>query len=212
MNIPFLFMAQLAGRLHRRFSHAAVVGVGSLLGAAGILVLSQVTPATPFAVAGLGYVALGAGYGTLVPGIIDVAMRDVPRGVSGAASGILNAARQVGTSVGLAVLGAVGLNAAVSDWGNKVAGFPASVQTAAHGQAQAVAGAQISSVTQSLGPAYREPAVQSFLQGYKVAMLVAAGCTLAAAVIARFGLRERRARTEDVTVVPSVAPATDASP
>ncbi len=212
MNIPFLVMAQLAGRLHRRFSHAAVVGFGSLLGAAGILVLGQISPSTPFVVAALGYVALGAGYGTLVPGIIDVAMRDVPRGVSGAASGILNAARQVGTSVGLAVLGAVGLNATVSDWSNKVAGFPTSVQAAADGQAQAVAGAQISTVTQSIGASYREPAIQSFLQGYRLAMIVAAGCTLAAAVIAGLGLRERPARANDLAVAPSVAPATEGGP
>jgi EmrB/QacA subfamily drug resistance transporter len=208
MNIPFLCMAQLAGRLHRHFPHAVVVGAGSLLGAFGILALSQVSPTTPFALAGLGYVALGAGYGTLVPGIIDVAMRDVPRGVSGVASGILNAARQVGTSVGLAVLGAIGLNAATSDWTAKVAGFPASVQAAAHGQTQAVAGAQISSVTQSIGAAYRDPAVQSFLRGYRLAMIVAAACVLAAAVIAGLGLRERPAPVADQLGVPTVvAPA-----
>ena len=38
-----------------------------------------------------------------------------------------------------------------------------------------VAGAQIGTVTHALGSAYRAPAVQSFVHGYRLAMMVAAG-------------------------------------
>ena len=79
MNIPFLVMAQLSGRLHRRLSSTTVVTAGCFVGASGILGLSAITPSTPFALAGVAYALLGAGYGTLVPGITNVAMRDVPR-------------------------------------------------------------------------------------------------------------------------------------
>ncbi len=190
MNIPFLVMAQFAGRLHRRFPNVVVVASGCLVGAVGILGLSMVTPSTPFIVAWAGYVLLGAGYGTLVPSITNTAMRDVPLGVSGAASGILNAARQIGTSVGLAVLGAVGVNAAVSDWTSKVGKFPTSAHAGATRQAQNVAGAQISTVTKALGDAYREPAIQSFVHGYRLAVAVAGVCVLVAALIAVIGLRQ----------------------
>ncbi|MGH9093390.1 MAG: MFS transporter, partial [Acidimicrobiales bacterium] len=110
MNLPFLVVAQLSGRLHRRFRSATVVAAGCVAGGVGIVVLGLATATTPVVLAEAGYFVLGAGYGALVPGVANVAMRDVPAGVSGAASGILNTCRQVGTSVGLAVLGAVGVS------------------------------------------------------------------------------------------------------
>jgi hypothetical protein len=83
----------------------------------------------PFAVAFEGYVLVGVGWGTLVPGVGNVAMRDVPLGVAGGASGLVNAARQVGTSVGLAVLGTIGVHAATSVWANRSAGVPGGRRT-----------------------------------------------------------------------------------
>jgi hypothetical protein len=67
---------------------------------------------TPFAVSALGYALYGGGFGTFVPAVTHVAMRDVPSGVSGAASGVLNASRQIGSSVCLALFGTLGVNAA----------------------------------------------------------------------------------------------------
>lgn len=111
-NAPILLAAQLAGRLDRRYPPARVVAVGCVAGAIGFLALSRAGTGTPFALTVAGYLLAGAGFGVLVPGVTHVAMRDVPAGVSGAASGVLNASRQVGTSVGLAVLGSVGVTRA----------------------------------------------------------------------------------------------------
>ena len=206
MNIPFLVMAQFAGRLHRRLSSTVVVTAGGLVGAIGILGLSLVTTSTPFVVAAVGYVLLGVGYGTLVPGVTNVTMLDVPPGVSGAASGILNSARQVGTSVGLAVLGAIGVGAAVSDWANKVSRFPSSQRIEAAGQAQNVAGAQIGAVTKALGTPYRGPAVQSFEHGYRLAMIVAGASVFAAAVLAVTSLPRSSRRPEPESSSVDVSP------
>jgi EmrB/QacA subfamily drug resistance transporter len=129
MNIPFLVMAQLAGRLDRRFPAATVVCGGCIAAAAGVSALSLAEPSRPFAVTAVGYALSGAGFGTLVPGITHVAMRDVPSGASGAGSGVLNASRQIGTSVGLAVLGAIGMSAAGTD--AFVHGYHVAVATAA---------------------------------------------------------------------------------
>ena len=184
MNIPFLVTAQFAGRLSRRFPPAVVVVAGCVVGACGVAILGSLDATTPFAVAFAGYALLGSGWGALVPSTINVAMRDVPPGTSGAASGIVNAARQVGTSVGLAVLGAIGVSAATSAWAQRTASVAGAAQ-----HAQAVAGAQVDLVTQALGTAYRADAVDSFLAGYHLALFVAAGCTLAAGAVAAVGLR-----------------------
>ena len=178
-----------------------VVG-GCVVGAAGAAVLALLSATTSFGVAFVGYVLVGVGWGALVPGIINVAMRDVPPGVSGAASGILNAARQIGTSVGLAVLGTIGVNAAAAGWNDRSAG----VQGAA-GEAQAVAGGQIAAVSHALGPAYRGDAVASFLMGYHRALFVAVVATLGAAAVAAVGLKSQPADAPVPGVVPGVAPA-----
>jgi predicted MFS family arabinose efflux permease len=194
MNIPFLAMAQLTGRLDRRFS-TTLITTGCLAGGAGVLALSFATPTTPFVLTVVGYVMSGAGVGTLVPGITHVAMRDVPAGVSGAASGVVNASRQIGTSVGLAVLGSIGVGAAVSDWTAKAGRFPASIRVRALGQAQNVGGARIGAVSHTLGSAYRHPAAQSFVHGYHLAVIVGAACLLVAAVVAVIGFPTRPSRT-----------------
>jgi MFS transporter, DHA2 family, methylenomycin A resistance protein len=131
----------------------------------------------------------GAGFGTMIPGTTNVAMRDLPPGVSGAASGVWHASRQIGTSVGLAVLGAIGVHAAVSDWNARTGRFPASIRARAPGQAQNVGGARIDAVTKTLGSAYRHPAAQAFVHGYHLAVGVGAVCLLAAAVVAVSGFR-----------------------
>jgi hypothetical protein len=168
------------------------------VGAAGVAVLAQLSDTTSFGMAFIGYVLLGVGWGTLVPGVVNVAMRDVPSGVSGGASGLVNAARQVGTSVGLAVLGAIGVHAATSAWASRSAGVPG-----AAGQAQYVAGGQIAAVTRALGPQYRADAVASFVAGYHLALMVAAGATLVAAVVAAVGLR---AGAGAIAPTPAVVP------
>jgi len=192
MNAPFLLAAQLTGRLDRRHPPARVVAAGCAAGAIGFLALSRAGSGTPFALTAAGYLLSGAGFGVLVPGVTHVAMRDVPPGVSGAASGVVNASRQVGTSVGLAVLGSLGASTAISAWQSAIARLPAPARQAAAHQAQNVAGARISAVTRALGPAYQDAAAGAFTHGYHLAVGAGALCVLAAAVIALLGFRQPR--------------------
>ena len=192
MNVPFLVVAQFAGRLSRRLSARAIVAGGCLVTAAGVFTFSTLTPSSPFVIAVIGYVVFGTGTGMWIPGVANVAMRDVPPGLSGTASGVFNASRQVGTSVGLAILGAVEAGAATSAWGSHVAHLPGAARQAAIGQAHSVASAQIGSVTRVLGAGERATAEQAFSHGYAVAVLVAGFFLVAAAVLAVFGLRHDR--------------------
>ena len=97
-----------------------------------------------------------------------------PPGCRGWRVGLVNAARQVGTSVGLAVLGTIGVHAATTSWATRSTGVPG-----AAGQAQYVAGGQITTVTHALGAQYRSDAVAAFVSGYHLALIVAAVATLA---------------------------------
>jgi MFS transporter, DHA2 family, methylenomycin A resistance protein len=157
----------------------------------------MVAPTTPFPVTAVGFLLCGAGFGLLVPGVTHVAMRDVPPEISGAASGVVNASRQIGTSVGLAVLGTLGVTSAVENWKATAQRFPAAIRAEALRQAQNVGGARINAVAETLGAAYRQPAAQSFAHGYHVAVGVGAACLLAAAVIAILGFRQSGSTAQD---------------
>jgi len=140
----------------------------------------------------------GTGTGIWIPGVANVAMRDVPPGLSGTASGIFNACRQVGTSIGLAILGAIGADAATSAWRSQVAHLPGAARQAAIGQARDVASARIAQVTRALGGHQRAAADLAFSHGYQVALRTAGFCLIAAAIIAAFGLRGNRSPKPNV--------------
>jgi hypothetical protein len=163
--------------------------------------LSRAGTTTPFALTAVGYLLTGAGFGLLVPGLTKVGMRDVPPGVSGAASGVLNASKQVGTSVGLAVLGSLGVAFATSNWHTTIQRLPASARAVAAQQAQNVAGAHVGAVTKALGPSYRDAAAQAFVHGYHLAVGIAAACLLAGGVAALLGFRRRSSTTPAAVAV-----------
>jgi hypothetical protein len=79
----------------------------------------------------------------------------------------------VGTSIGLAILGAIGADAAISAWTSQAAHLPDAARRAAIGQARNVASARISSVTRALGTGHRPAAEQAFSHGYQVAVFIA---------------------------------------
>ncbi|MET8182342.1 MFS transporter [Streptomyces sp. NPDC005336] len=198
MNIPFLTMAQFGGRLDSRFRASTVAVWGTLVAAVGVFLLSR-AGTTPFAVSALGYALYGGGFGTFVPAVTHVAMRDVPSGVSGAASGVLNASRQIGSSVCLALFGTLGVNAAASAWQGKVSELDGTRHAMAVGYAHDVGGGRVQSVVDALGAPFRQPAVDSFLHGYQLAVGIAAACTAVAAALAWTGFRQRVERQQAAT-------------
>ena len=197
--------AALGLSAQQRFTASRVVIAGCLVGAAGVLLLSFVTTSTSFALAGAGYVLLGAGYGTLVPGITSVAMRTVPVGTSGVAAGILNASRQVGTSVGLGFVGFLGVRAATNRWTASIAHLPAGSQHTATGLTQNVSSGDVAAVTAEPGAPAGQSATAAFLHGYAVAITVCALALVLAAGSTYLGLH-RRLRVATTGKVAPAAP------
>jgi hypothetical protein len=153
--------------------------------------LSLAAPSTSFGFTAGGFALAGAGFGLLVPGITHVAMRDVPSGITGAASAVLNSCRQIGTSLGLAVLGAIGASAAIRSWHAHLHAIGSAPAGSASRQGVEVAAGRIDVVTGDLGAAFRQPAVGAFVHGFHVAVAVGAICLLVAAIVALAGLTAR---------------------
>lgn len=187
MNAPFLTLAQLSGRLqHWAGARTLTVG-GCLIAATGAGILSLVDVGTPFAVTAAAFVLAGAGFGVLVPVLTHAAMAHIPSEHSGIASGLLNTARQVGTSVGLALLGYVAASRTLAAWRDRVvlaapAGGHRSIEVAR--QVSTVVNGRVTSVGRTLGPAYRDLAARSFVAGYHWAVGLGALCLGLGALIA----------------------------
>jgi Na+/melibiose symporter-like transporter len=193
MNGPFFAVSLSVGRLARRYDGRQLIGGGSLSAALGMLLLALLGRDTAFWVAAVGYVLIGVGFGLAVPLVSSQVMGDVPPAYAGTGSGILNSARQVGASIGLAVMGAIGIAITTHSWDAKVATLPSGVQADASGLIQQVSGGQIDQIVARLGSDVRQSAIDAFLTGYHWAMATGALALAAAGTTGLIGLRRRAA-------------------
>lgn len=191
MNSPFLAASMSVGRLAARYDGRRLIGIGCFAATAGMVMLALLQRDSGFWLTATGYVLVGLGFGLAIPLVSSQVMGDVPRSFAGTGSGILNSARQIGASVGLAVMGAVGVSVARHAWGTTVATLPPSVQADAKGLAQQVAGAQTSEVLARLGPAAQGAATDAFLSGYHWAIATGAVALAIAGTTALVGLRRQ---------------------
>ena len=171
MLIASLTAAVLVQRIGAR---PLLLGGGSAI-IAGLFWLSRVTEHGTYAGGLLGPgLVIGLGFGLLVVPLTLVGLAGVPEADSGAAASLLNAGRQVGGSIGLAVLGTIAWTV-VSD--------NARVQGAAAVRA-----------ARPLSAPWREAAYRHALAvGFDRTFLVAAAISLLIVVVAIAAIRIRRA-------------------
>jgi EmrB/QacA subfamily drug resistance transporter len=195
LTMMVMLVGPLAGRLQRRFSARGMMTLGMLFTTAGLVGLSQIQVDSSYNQIWPFYVLMGGGLALTMPTTAATAMGAVDRAKSGIASGVVNAARQVGAALGLAILGAVGATLTSNAWSDKVSALPAGVQAQAHRLDELVIGGQGGVVGRIAGPEAEHAALESFVHGVHGAMWVGAALTFAAAVTAYFGLRGTPAAT-----------------
>ena len=100
-------LAPLSGRLTGlRGSRIPLVAGGLGLALSGVL-LAQIDADTGAVWLVVAYVVFGAGFGMLNPPITNTAVSGMPRAQAGVAAAVASTSRQIGASLGVAVLGAV---------------------------------------------------------------------------------------------------------
>jgi EmrB/QacA subfamily drug resistance transporter len=99
----------VAGRLIRRFGPAVVMGLGSVVFAAGVAWWALAATTTPDYVSGIlgGMILGGAGVGLTLPTMMSTAAGSLPPKAFATGSGVINMIRQTGLALGVAVLVAV---------------------------------------------------------------------------------------------------------
>ena len=174
MNVPFIVMAQLSGRAHAG-SRAAAWSWPAVSSPQGACSSSASSPrrrlscwparAMCFSAPATARWCRGSPVSPCGPSPWE----------PGVAAGILNASRQVGTSVGLGFVGFLGVRAASSTLDLEhcaaargfAAGQPAALT-------QSVTSGDVAAVTAQLGPHAGQAATSAFVHGYSVAITVCA--------------------------------------
>jgi len=107
MPLTALILAPMVGRLVDRIGPRLPAVVGALFFFVGLMLLAQLDGSSTIADATWRTVLIGAGMGFSMPTLAAAAMSSLPPQVAGVGSGALNTLRQVGFSVGLAVVVAI---------------------------------------------------------------------------------------------------------
>jgi MFS family permease len=130
-----LFFAPLSGRIvGNRGPRLPLLLAGTAMGLSGIGLALQFSPTTPLAVVVGGYILFGIGFGLVNAPITNTAVSGMPRAQAGVAAAVASTSRQVGTSLGVAVIGSVmaaGMTGgAIGGFGAGSAGLAAASRTA----------------------------------------------------------------------------------
>jgi EmrB/QacA subfamily drug resistance transporter len=178
-----------AGKLNEKLGARFKLTVGMLLLAGGLLGLAQVHPASSYQAIWPFEVLLGLGAGLATPALSAAGMAAIERNQSGIASGVINASRQVGGALGIAVLGSIAATLARTEWLDALPRLGPAVQAKAAQLTPLVPGGQGNVVRSLAGRPAELAALESFVHGLRGALLTSSALALVGAAVAAIGLR-----------------------
>ncbi|MEW2426584.1 MFS transporter [Micromonospora sp. NPDC047644] len=180
LSIVLLNVSGVVASVIRRLGLAVVIAVGMTLLAAG-LALVTVFPSDGYGVLLVGLLVMGVGCALANPAIVEAVMSAIPAAKAGAGAGVDGTMTEVGSSLGVAVLGAV-LNAR----------FAALLPAALAG-----AGSFPAALAAARGGAEREVVTVAFASALETGQLVGAAAVLIGGLVAA-GLLHRADRNKSV--------------
>ncbi|MEC0242350.1 MFS transporter [Paenibacillus dokdonensis] len=105
MMIPLAFNPILTGRIVGRIGARIPMTVGFSLAAAGTLLQAWTEVNTSYGITLVGLLLIGFGVSFTIPSLMTAVISSVPKEQTGAISGALNSSRQLGATLGVAILG-----------------------------------------------------------------------------------------------------------
>jgi len=97
----------LAARATERFGAPAIIAAGAAISGVGCVALLDIARGSSYWALCTQMIALGAGLGLLVPPLTSALLGSVEKARSGIAAGVLNATRQTGSVIGVALFGSL---------------------------------------------------------------------------------------------------------
>jgi EmrB/QacA subfamily drug resistance transporter len=176
LAIMLVLIAPRSAALVVKFGQHRVQAVGLTLVAVGMVVLSTLSPTSPYWLMAIGLAILGAGVACTTAPATNAIISSVPLSKSGVGSAVNDTTREVGGALGIAVLGSIVSSVFRSSMDGKVTGLPPELAAAANDNV----GGAFFAASHLPGEAASR-LITAASQAYTDAMHVA---TLAAAVVA----------------------------
>jgi MFS family permease len=194
VTLPLLVAAPLAGRIYDRVGPRGLVTAGTLAAAIGFAITAALLGEQDYGVLIPGYVLIGAGIGLVMSPTNTDAMSSAPLKLRGQASGTIQTVRQVGGTLGIALLGTLVANIQNDRLSDLLLGLGESetqVDSAERILAENPAGQ--AEITRGLSPAEAQQVAASsqdaITDGIAAAFWGAGGVMLIAAIVAYMVLR-----------------------
>lgn len=188
LTMMIMGVAPLAGKINAKLGPRLQLTIGMLLSTAGLFGLAQLGVHSSYNAIWPFYALMGGGLAFAMPAVSATGMAAVDPHKVGVASGVINASRQVGGVLGVAVLGSVGASLAGSRWTANLHALPADAQAKLGHARDLVVGGQGAVIGRIAGAPAQEAASNAFVHGMRGAMWAGGGLMLLAAVVAFLGL------------------------
>ena len=107
VSLAFFLVSTQSGRLSERAGPRLMIAIGTGLIGCGSLILAATNAGTPMVLAQIGLTIAGVGMGLNTGPLYGIAVGSVAQERSGTASALINVARMVGATLGVALLGSV---------------------------------------------------------------------------------------------------------
>lgn len=107
MSVAFVIVSQLSGKIANAYGPRLPMTLGMSMMGAGLFVLALIPLSHSLLLIETALLVIGCGLGLNTAPVNAVAVANVPAARSGTASGLINTARMVGATLGVAVLGAI---------------------------------------------------------------------------------------------------------
>src|SRR5699024_2289192 len=179
----------IASRVRKTIGARAIMAAGFAALAAGLVIGAMAEPESSFWVVAVWTGLIGVGFGAAMPPALDIALAPVPSSRSGVGSALLQAQRQVGAVLGVAIMGSV-LALTYRARLDTTAVPAEALETVEHSAASG------KTVADELGSTDLAGAVSdAFTQGMTASFWVAAGVSVACAVISLTFVRKNADQT-----------------
>ena len=182
MPVMIIFSTRAAG-LVQRFGARTIVTIGMVLTAGGVFILSFLEPTSGYGHVLIGMFVMASGMGLTMTPMTELIMSSVPRDKAGVGSAMNDTTREVGTTLGVAVLGSILSSGYTSNLGSAVTGLPAAARQTAEGSLAGALGVA-REIGGTQGAAIIDAAKSAWTDGLQLSMFIGTAIVLVAAVIA----------------------------